>query len=82
MNRKITRRRMLRNTAATGVGLFAAGSGFRVLGQDNQNLDLPAVTSLVTPVTVQLRRAGGGCWGASFSTPSVSGPTLFKAKSD
>ena len=37
----ITRRRMLRTSAATGVGLLAAGSGFRVLGQDNQNLDLP-----------------------------------------
>jgi multiple sugar transport system substrate-binding protein len=37
----ITRRRMLRSSAATGVGLWAAGSGFRVLGQDNQNLDLP-----------------------------------------
>ena len=41
MNGKITRRRMLRTSAATGVGLFAAGSGFPVLGQDNQNLDLP-----------------------------------------
>jgi multiple sugar transport system substrate-binding protein len=36
----ITRRRVLRNSAAT-VGLLAAGSGFPVLGQDNQNLDLP-----------------------------------------
>jgi multiple sugar transport system substrate-binding protein len=41
MRGMITRRRMLRNSAATGVGLLAAGSGFRVLGQDNQNLDLP-----------------------------------------
>ena len=45
-------------------------------------LDLPAVSSLVAPLTVQLRRAGGGCWGARFSSPSASGPTLFKAKSD
>jgi multiple sugar transport system substrate-binding protein len=42
MSGMITRRRMLRTSAATGVGLLAAGSGFRVLGQDNQNLDLPA----------------------------------------
>ena len=41
MRGMITRRRMLRTSAATGVGLLAAGSGFRVLGQDNQNLDLP-----------------------------------------
>ena len=41
MRGMITRRRMLRSSAATGVGLLAAGSGFRVLGQDNQNLDLP-----------------------------------------
>ena len=41
MRGMITRRRMLRSSAATGVGLWAAGSGFRVLGQDNQNLDLP-----------------------------------------
>lgn len=46
------------------------------------NLDLPAVSSVVAPVTVQLRRSGGGCWGARFSTPSASGATLFKAKSD
>jgi multiple sugar transport system substrate-binding protein len=32
---------MLRTSAAAGVGLLAAGSGFRVLGQDKQNLDLP-----------------------------------------
>jgi multiple sugar transport system substrate-binding protein len=41
MRGMITRRRMLRTSAATGVGLLAAGSGFRVLGQENQNLDLP-----------------------------------------
>src|SRR5919108_4781654 len=41
MTGMITRRRMLRNSAATGVGLLAVGSGFRVLGQDNQNLGLP-----------------------------------------
>ena len=34
MSGMITRRRMLRSSAATGVGLLAAGSGFPVLGQD------------------------------------------------
>ena len=41
MRGMITRRRMLRTSAATGVGLLAAGTGFRVLGQESQNLDLP-----------------------------------------
>jgi cysteine-rich repeat protein len=45
-------------------------------------LGLPPLTGLSPPVTVQLRRDGGGCWGAQFSSPSASGPALFKAKSD
>ena len=46
------------------------------------NLDLPPLNSLTPPVTLQLRRVGGGCWGARFSTPTLNGPTVFKAKSD
>jgi hypothetical protein len=33
-------------------------------------------------VVVQWRRSGGGCWGATFSSPSTSTATLFKAKND
>ena len=39
MNQKISRRQLLRSTAATGVGLLAAGSGFPAFGQDE--MDLP-----------------------------------------
>ena len=38
MTSKITRRQMLRGSAATGVGVLAAGSGFRAFAQD---ADLP-----------------------------------------
>jgi cysteine-rich repeat protein len=46
------------------------------------NLDLPALAGLAPPLTVQLRRAGGGCWGATFSTPLLSGAEVLKSKSD
>ena len=45
-------------------------------------LALPPLAGLVAPVTVQLRNADGSCWGATFSTPDVATPTLFKARSD
>ncbi len=42
MSDKITRRKLLGSTAATGVGLLAAGSGFPVFGQDKApEKDLP-----------------------------------------
>ncbi len=46
------------------------------------SLALPSVSSLVPPVTAQLRNADGTCWGATFSTPDAATPTLFKARSD
>jgi cysteine-rich repeat protein len=46
------------------------------------DLDLPSLGALVPPVTVQLRRDGGGCWGASFSSPLTATSVVFKAKSD
>jgi cysteine-rich repeat protein len=45
-------------------------------------LALPPLSSLVLPVTVQLRNADGTCWGATFSTPDAATATLFKARSD
>ena len=45
------------------------------------NLALPGL-GLVPPVVVQLRRSGGGCWGATFSSPSRNDASQFKAKSD
>lgn len=39
MTRKISRRQLLQNSAATGVGLLAAGHGFPAFGQDE--LELP-----------------------------------------
>jgi hypothetical protein len=46
------------------------------------DLGLPPVAGLTTPVTVQLRRDTGGCWGARFSSPTTSNATFFKSKSD
>ena len=45
-------------------------------------LDLFPLTALLPPLTIQLRREGGGCWGASFSSPTSGSATFFKAKSD
>jgi hypothetical protein len=59
----------------------AGGTKILVKGKGD-DLELPALTGLTLPVTVQLRRAGGGCWGATFSTPLLSGAELFKSKSD
>jgi len=42
---------------------------------------LPALP-LPLPVTVQLQAGNGECWGATYSTALVNGPTTFKAKSD
>jgi len=45
-------------------------------------LPMPDLATLSAPLVVQLRRDGGGCWGASFSTPDRATATLFKARSD
>lgn len=39
--RTLTRRDLLRGTAATGIGLLAAGTGFRAFGQDKPDAPLP-----------------------------------------
>lgn len=44
MTNKISRRQLLRSTAATGVGLLAAGSGFPAFGQEAE-MDLPVGTA-------------------------------------
>ena len=58
-----------------------AGQAKVLLKAKGQNLDMP-VLGLTAPVTVQLRNANGGCWGATFSTPSSNAAGIFKAKSD
>ena len=46
------------------------------------SLALPPLSSLVPPVTVQLRNADGACWGATFTTLDAATATLFKARRD
>ncbi len=41
MKKRMSRRDFLRATAASSAGLFAAGTPLRVLGQDDEELDLP-----------------------------------------
>jgi hypothetical protein len=38
--------------------------------------------ALTPPVTAQLISSTGECWEAVYSTPKLSSPGLFKAKSD
>jgi hypothetical protein len=45
-------------------------------------LDLPPLARLPPPVTVQWRRDGGGCWGATYSTPISSSAEMFKSRND
>ena len=42
---KISRRQLLRSTAATGAGLLMGGSGFPALAQEKEELDLPVGTA-------------------------------------
>jgi hypothetical protein len=49
------------------------------------DLPMPDLSTLASPVTVQLRRTdGGGCWGAVYSFPPASknDATTFKDKAD
>ncbi len=59
----------------------AAGKALVKVKGKGSNLALPAL-GLASPVVVQLRRSGGGCWGATFSSPSRNDASQFKAKSD
>jgi hypothetical protein len=40
------------------------------------------LAGLTTPLTVQWRRDGGGCWGATYSAPISSSAEMFKSKYD
>jgi hypothetical protein len=49
------------------------------------NLDMPDLAALSSPLTVQLKRAGGAvCWGARYSFPPATRNTaaMFKDKAD
>jgi hypothetical protein len=48
------------------------------------NLAMPDLTSLTSPVTVQLKNSLGNCWGAVYSFPPAvkNDPENFKDKSD
>jgi cysteine-rich repeat protein len=60
----------------------SAGKTKALVKSKGTSLALPALASLVPPLNVQLRNAAGVCWGATFSTPDLATPTLFKAHSD
>jgi cysteine-rich repeat protein/parallel beta-helix repeat protein len=60
----------------------AVGSTKIIVKGKGVDLDPPSLAGLTTPVTVQLRRDTGGCWGATFSSPITSTGALFKSKSD
>jgi cysteine-rich repeat protein/parallel beta-helix repeat protein len=64
----------LRPGAAGQTSLLVKGKGAA--------LSMPDLSGLAAPVVVQLRRDGGGCWGAHFSTPDRASGTLFKARND
>jgi multiple sugar transport system substrate-binding protein len=52
VDRKLTRRELLQGTAATGVGLLAAGSGFPVFGEDKPKPDAPLPVGATGKLTV------------------------------
>lgn len=58
-----------------------AGKSQVVVKGKGANLNLPPLTSITLPMTVQLKRKGGApvCWEASYATPSTSGALQFKA---
>ncbi len=45
------------------------------------NLGMPTL-GLVLPVTAQVRNGSGGCWGATFFTPTANDAGSFKSKSN
>lgn len=59
----------------------SAGKAKVLVKGKGSSLALPPLAGLVPPVVVQLRNAGGACWGARFSSPDASS-TRFKARSD
>jgi len=76
------------DTAATPDGLtqikVQAGEDGKAKAQvvgKGPNLHVPALP-LTAPVTVQLHAGGGACWEGTFSAPTTTSPTAFKAKAD
>lgn len=59
----------------------AAGAAKIIAKAKGSHLVMPS-QQLTPAVVVQLKRRGGGCWGASFSSPSTLEPGELKAKSD
>jgi hypothetical protein len=57
------------------------GKAKLAVGGRGANLALPSFP-YAPKITVQLRASNGGCWGASFSTPSTNSDGKLKAKSD
>jgi cysteine-rich repeat protein len=60
----------------------AAGQTKLLVKDKGAALPLPALASLVAPVTVQLRNDTGACWGATYSSPTRATATQFKARND
>lgn len=68
--------RILLRTSTRGgtFKLKAKGASFPAIGALPMSVD--------PTVSVQLRNAQGGCWGADFSAPKANDPATFNAKSD
>jgi hypothetical protein len=65
-------------------GLTAGKAKIIVKGK-GVNLDMPNLTALTSPVTMQIRNVGTGeCWGAQYSFPPVirHDAVIFKDKAD
>jgi hypothetical protein len=63
---------------------FGGKAKIRVKGK-GMNLPMPALGALASPVTVQIKRSGGGfCFGASYTFPPAvkNDAVYFKDKND
>jgi hypothetical protein len=69
---------LLLRAGPAGKGRITLKRKGRPLG----DLPVPSPAALTLPLTVQLQRDGGACFGATFSTPGTSDATKFTAKSD
>ncbi|MEO6028797.1 MAG: PQQ-dependent sugar dehydrogenase [Candidatus Binatia bacterium] len=61
----------------------AGRASIQVKGQ-GAALAMPSLTSLASPLTVQLKSAAGACWAARYSFPPAQkqGATLFRDRAD
>jgi hypothetical protein len=63
----------------------ADGAAKIIIKGKGLGVDMPALGALTSPLTVQLKRAGGTvCWGATYTFPPAlkNTSTMFKDKAD